>query len=79
MALWGRREHHYKTKLLLEFHTVQWEKLCKIYFNMHLLRVVLNIDKPFSILHQDPVSNGEVKPEATPAKDVMVDGHSKSD
>lgn len=46
---------------------------------MHLLRVVLNIDKPFSILHQDPVSNGEVKPEATPAKDVMVDGHSKSE
>ena len=51
----------------------------QICFKMHLLPVVLNIDKPFSLLRQDPVANGEVKLESSPAKDVMVDGHSKSD
>ena len=78
MALQGCYEHHYQTKLLLEFHAIQWEKLCK-YISICIFFQLYFIDKPFSFLHQDPVANGEVKAEASPAKDVMVDGHSKSD
>lgn len=31
------------------------------------------------LLQQDPLANGEVKPDVSPAKEVAVDGHIKSD